>query len=81
MKYASLIGVGLAASLLAGCAKVPEQTAQPAPQEVAHQEETDPNIPDEYTIVKICGDGTKIYLLNGVTLPGDMLYGAGESGS
>jgi hypothetical protein len=64
----SLLTIGLLI-LLAGCKVEPASETQQSNQEQSSQptEETapNPNNPDSYGVVKICGDGTNVYLLQG----------------
>jgi hypothetical protein len=59
---------------LTGCSKKVEQQAPAAPR--------DPNIPDSFSVSKICKDGTKIYLLAGGESSGKYaVWDTGGSGS
>lgn len=65
VKLSPLVGL----VLLAGCAKAPasnEQQLVDAGEQVAVPDKPqDPNTPDSFGVVKVCRDGTKIYLLTG----------------
>lgn len=50
--------------LLAGCAKAPANNDQ-VQEPDTEQQPQDPNTPDSFGVVKVCGDGTKVYLLSG----------------
>ena len=56
--------------LLAGCKAAPKETvtgdtSTTTTDQTTQVANTDPNNPDSFGVVKICGDGTKIYLLTG----------------
>ena len=81
MKKLSLLTIGLLISL-AGCAKVPASETQQPQQEQGSQQTAEPapnpNNPDSFGVVKICGDGTKVYLLQGGNYNGQ--YAVWDSG-
>jgi phage gp45-like len=55
--------------MLSGCGKAPDNNASESTQTEQTEQvgpvSQDPNVPDSYGVVKVCGDGTEVYLLNG----------------
>lgn len=66
MKKLGLLPIGLM-MVLSGCAKAPDNTQAQDNKAVEDEQPhaQDANQPDSYGVVKICGDGTKVYLLSG----------------